>query len=298
MRAGSSRTRTVLRGLFALAGLASLVAAFLATWDRSEGLPLASWPRLILAGTIVVVGLGLATRSWAALLDVSPRARFARGFLLSQLGKYVPGGVWQALGQVEYARGYVSGHHATVAFAAFMFTQAATGATVGVAAALLSSEVTAWIRLAVLPAPLLLITLDRRWMVRIVRWYVRWRGVETDADQLVPGQDHILRSAAWSVLVHLVMGVGFALTLPDVGGATFAAAVPAYALAWTVGFLALPFPAGLGVREGALALLLPPLALPTLIAGSVVYRLIVMIGEVVAIGLAHLLREDEEKAEA
>jgi uncharacterized membrane protein YbhN (UPF0104 family) len=60
--------------------------------------------------------------------------------------------------------------------------------------------------------------------------------------------------------------------------------VPAFAVAWTTGFLAVPFPSGIGIREGVLiAATGSPSGAASVIAASIVHRLVTMVGEIVMI---------------
>jgi len=68
--------------------------------------------------------------------------------------------------------------------------------------------------------------------------------------------------------------LGFALLLHGLApGTSIPYAASAFSLAWALGFAALPFPSGLGVREAALAFLLPG-ATAQVIAASIALRLV------------------------
>lgn len=284
------RLGLVARVTFGLAGLSFLAVAFWQTWDRSTDVVLPAWWRLVAAVLLVTAAMALAYRAWAALLPRAVRSRpLAAGFFVAQLGKYVPGAVWQAVGQVGYAtRAEVSVARAATAFVVFSLTQATAGAVVGAAVAAAVPGLTWWLRAAAIAALALALALDRRWMVALIGLYRRWRpapeGREPVQD-LVPAQGAIIRSCGWSVGVMLAMGAAFVVLLGGLGTAVpVTAAVPAYALAWTVGFLAVPFPSGLGVREAVLIALLGALtgAAP-LIAASVYFRLAQMLAELLLI---------------
>jgi uncharacterized membrane protein YbhN (UPF0104 family) len=59
-----------------------------------------------------------------------------------------------------------------------------------------------------------------------------------------------------------------------------AASVPGFALAWTAGFLALPFPAGVGIREVVLIAVLGRAGgTAPLIGASVAHRLLSIVAE-------------------
>lgn len=281
----------LLKILFGTAGLAFLVVAFLESWDRSQGLPVVAWPRLLLAVVAVLVSLQAGLRAWAALLDL-PAAGLATGFFTSQLGKYVPGGVWQAVGQVGYATSdLVTVRRASVGFVTFAVTQAVSGACVGALLALAPGPVPGWVRLVAASGALSVIVLRRGWLVHAVGWAARLRGTEdVVSDELVPRQGAIVRATGWGAVSMLGIGAGFAAVLPaDVAGVGWVAVALAFVTAWTVGFLALPVPAGVGVREAVLLVTLGGLAdTSVLVAASVALRLVAMGTEALAIGASRV----------
>jgi glycosyltransferase 2 family protein len=283
------RTR-ILKGVFGAAGVAFLVVAFLQSWDRSQGLPVVAWPRLALAAAMVFASLHAGLRGWAALLGV-PARFLAAGFFTSQLGKYVPGAVWQAVGQVGYATNdAVTVHRATVGFVAFAVTQATSGAVVGSFLMVAPGGIPGWVRLSSAAGFLALPVLHRGWLVRVVAWVARLRGATVEADDLVPGQRAIGRAAGWGAVSLVAMAIGFAAALPTaVTTSGWVTVVLGFVLAWTVGFLAVPVPAGVGVREAVLLASLGHLAgTSTIVAASVTLRLIAMGAEATAIGFSRL----------
>lgn len=282
--------RVAARAIFALAGIIFLVWAFLATWERSEGLPLAPWPRLVASLLFATLALGAAVRAWAVLLGVRVTRQLAWGFFLSQLGKYVPGGVWQAAGQIGYASQVVSPSRATGAFTVFALVQASAGAALGSALVAAPGALESWFRILPAIGPVLLLLLHRSWMVKAVGFVARLRKLPDIApEEVVPSNRAIWASTAWSGVAHVLFGIGFVLVLPaSLSTATVPAAVFAFPLAWTVGFLALPFPAGVGIREAVLIGILPQQA-AVVIAASVTYRLVLMASETVMIGTARLV---------
>ncbi|HVM14261.1 MAG TPA: lysylphosphatidylglycerol synthase domain-containing protein [Egibacteraceae bacterium] len=313
------RLGTAARVLFGLAGAAFLIVAFWQTWDRSTDVVVPAWWRLVVALALIALAMSLAYRAWAQLFERPVRSRsLAAGFYISQLGKYVPGAVWQAVGQVGYARrAEVSLPRAATAFAVFAFTQAAAGALVGAGVALFVPGLAWWLRFGAVAAAALVILLDRRWMVWAIGVYRRVRPADADGDaddaatsgedkrtgqndrrepvsnhgrepveSLVPSQRAILGACAWSVGVMLAMGLAFVVLLGGLGttAPSLPAAVSGYTLAWTMGFVAVPFPSGLGVREAVLiAVLGPTTGAAPLIAASVYFRLAQMLAEVLLI---------------
>lgn len=273
-----------LRVLFGVAGLVFLGIAFQQTWVRSQQHVIPSAWHIAGAGALILSGLFCASRSWAVLFGGMASVReLARGFFTSQLGKYVPGGIWQAMGQVGLAsRAGVRVSEASAAFLVQAVTQVAAGATVGASLVALGTHLSWGARLLSLLVLLLLPPLHRAWMVRAVRFFQRIMRRDPSED-IVPSQDRILRSYGWSVLTVVASGSAFALLASSVHASSPPiAAVPAFALAWTVGFLAVPFPSGLGIREAVLiGTLGSAFGTAPVIAASVVHRLVTMVGELV-----------------
>ncbi len=107
----------------------------------------------------------------------------------------------------------------------------------------------------------------------------------SQADALVPTQGAMFSSYGWTLCSVAANSVAFALLLSSLaGGGLIPTSSAAFGLAWTIGFLAVPFPSGIGVREAVLMLTIG-FAVPRsqVIAASISQRLLVMVGEVLAI---------------
>lgn len=274
----------VVRVVFGLAGVAFLAVAFSEAWDRAEVDVLPSAGRLAVAGLLVVGGLACAVRGWAALFQV-PAGVLAPGFYTAQLGKYIPGGVWQAAGQVGYAsRSGVAMKAATVAFPLHALTQVAAGGLFGVVYAVTGSGGLRWLGLLGIG---LIALLHRGWMVRVLGLAGRLFKRDIDAD-VIPEGRALVRSSLWSVGTLAAGGSAFALIVPT-SDISFVATAAAWAVAWTAGFLVLIVPAGVGPREAVLAAtVVGSGGVAPVIAASVVHRLVIMVGEVVMIGASGL----------
>lgn len=285
MSEARQRWGKVLRILFGVLGVAFMVLAFRHTWDQSQTHAFPRWWYIAVAEVLVIVGLAGASRGWIALFDGrgSDRA-LAQAFYTSQLGKYVPGAIWQAVGQVGLSRSAdVSLAQATTAFPVHALTQVAAGGTVGAALAIVGLHLPGWIRLLAALGLVLVLPLRRVWMVRVLDAIARRFKKASSED--IPSQGAILRSYAWGIWTLVWSGAAFALLAHSLDAADPAiAAVPAFAAAWTVGFLAVPFPSGIGVREAVLiATVASPSGAGPVIVASVVHRLVTMLGELVMI---------------
>jgi len=283
-----ARLGLALRIAFGVLGIAFMVIAFRETWNRSQEHAFPRWTAVVAAEVLVLAGLAGASRGWVALFDGrgSDRA-LAQAFYTSQLGKYVPGAIWQAVGQVGLSRSAdVSLAQATTAFPVHALTQVAAGGTVGALLALLGVHLSVGVRLLAALGLLLVIPLRRAWMVWVLG--VISRRLKRGSPEDVPSQGAILRAYGWGVWTLVWSGAGFAVLAGSLHAADpVVAAVPAFAAAWTVGFLAVPFPSGIGVRE---AVLIATVASPTgagpVIVASLVHRLVTMLGELVMIAFA------------
>lgn|GEM_PF-217532 len=272
------------RVVLALAGLAFLVIALIDTWSRSAQL-LRSPFRLAAAFVLIVVALTLWANAWSVLVrNASGPQALRHGFYLSQLGKYVPGGIWQAAGLVSLARDAGSDlASASTGFVVLAVAQVAGAATVGGLGAIAAPDLSPVIRIAMIAGLALAALVHRRWMVMALGLVARV--VKRIDSSLVPPQRAILRSYAWSVAATAVAATSFVvIAAPSTVGVGVAAGA-AFATAWWIGFVAVPFPSGIGVREAVLLGILHPVIGPGAVLGAAVgQRLVSIAAELALIG--------------
>jgi hypothetical protein len=278
----SSRT---VRTLGLLLGAAGLALAVWTTADDLEGTNLPDLPALATAGVAAVVSLLAAGRSWARLVDAgTAKAEVLGALYLSQLSKYLPaGGVVQAAGQVTMS----SQPSIPLARAATAFPIAAL--EVVVAGALLSlgllgnDELPPWLRAACAVAPASALLLHPRALRVALTLARRVSGRVGDGSHLPDGRA-VLVSSTWALLNMAATTTAFVVladsVVPDVPLAT---TWSAYAAAWVVGFLVIPVPSGLGVREAVLVLAVPQIEAGALVAASVGQRLVTLVTEVAVV---------------
>lgn len=268
------------RAGFGLLALGFLGVAFWKTWDPSRPPALPPWPMTLSAFAVVVAGMAAAGRSWATLFEgAGSTRRLAHGLYVALFGKHIPGGIWQVIGQIGLAVGPgVSAAKAATAFPVMVLVQLVGGLSAGALLGLFGTGVTGWLRVLAVGGLAALPLLRREWMAAAADRIRRWRKIE-GPDHL-PSQAAILRCYGWTVATFLLSGLGFALLLPAPGDVGLAAVIGAFGLAWVVGFLAVPFPSGIGVREGVLVALLGSVAAPV-IAASLLHRLVTMGAEAV-----------------
>jgi glycosyltransferase 2 family protein len=253
------------------------------------------WTPVIMAGLCAMAGSGCMVLAWRELLadlgSALPKRAATRIISVSQLGKYLPGGVWAFAAQVELAGDYeVPRRRCATALVTSMAVTLGLGlALAGVALALTSSAAAEhyWWVLAV--APLLLAGLYPPvlgWLID--KFLALGRRPPLAARPTFPG---LARAAAWTAAGWLLWGTQAWLLLRSVTGhglGTLLLSVGAYALAWSAGTMLVIFPGGIGPRELALVAALAPVAAHgEALAIAVASRLIMTVSDLAwaAIGL-------------
>jgi uncharacterized membrane protein YbhN (UPF0104 family) len=202
---------------------------------------------LLWRGTLVVLGSSL------------PRRPAARLFFLTQLGKYLPGAVWPVLAQMRMGRDLgVPRQRMGLAFLLTLGLSTLVGILVGVAAlpALLHAEGRV-VLLGLLAVPLLLALLVPRVLNALLEralQLLRRPGLEAP----LSGRD-MARGVGWAIAFWVVYG-GHVWVLAVGLGAdpwkTLPVAIGGFAIAFSLGPLLVVLPAGAGVREAVMVLLL------------------------------------------
>ncbi|WP_277209370.1 class I SAM-dependent methyltransferase [Isoptericola croceus] len=296
---GVVRSPWVRWGFLVLAlGLAvyAVVAVRADLLDAARALSAARLAAALVASLLFVVA---TLMSWRAVLaDLGSRldARSAVAvFGISQLGKYLPGGVWNIVAAAEVGADHgVPRRRTMTATAVATGVGVVSGAVVGAAALpfLAADALGPWAwTLWVLPAVvvLLLPPVLNRLLAAALRFARRaplehplsWRGLAA--------------AAAWAVLGWMCVGAQVWLLATGLGMATgvrtLALAVGGYALAWMVGFLLVVVPAGAGARElvllGVLAGTLPHAELLLVVLVS---RVLVTLADLALAGAGALVR--------
>jgi uncharacterized membrane protein YbhN (UPF0104 family) len=223
----------------------------------SLGYLLAAWAVIALYYLLFAGGLLLVIRA----LGYRPRYRdiFKLSFA-ANLGKYLPGGVWQAAGKVAMARqAGVDRHAALVATIVEPAVSVAGGLLLFLTTTLLGAPFPAgvpkWPLYALLVG--LFVALQPQFFARVVALGMKLLKIEGEPPHLKFRQ--IVALVLYYAAVWVVAGAGFWLftrsLTPDPGAGVFAYA-GYYAGAAVGGLLVLFVPAGLGVREGFLVTLM------------------------------------------
>jgi uncharacterized membrane protein YbhN (UPF0104 family) len=264
LRPAGNRKRAVIAALFLTAVLAGTAVAvfeerrtFTAAISRMGPLPVAT----SLAFGLLAVGSGLPV--WHEVLGglgaPIPWPDSARVLFVSQLGKYLPGSVWPLLMQMEAGR--ARGFSRRTMIAANLIT-IALSCCVGIAIACLllpfyDSAALAKYWWALLALPFFLALLHPRALPGLLDRIFAIFGRPPLGERLDPRAE--LRACGWSLGGWFAYGAQLSVLAWAVGASgasTFLLCTGAAALAIPAGVLFLPAPAGAGVREVVLALVL------------------------------------------
>jgi hypothetical protein len=280
----SRRLQTVIL----LAGLVGIAFAVSRTVDTAQDQVLPSAPAWMVAGVLTLVAIVASARAWVALfsdlLDARASRAAVRGtFYLAQLTKYLPvGGFAQAASQLGLAPTVgIPLKRAAVAFpvSAVCAVVACTTLASGLA---LDTGLADWIRILALCGLLTPILLRRTLMAPVLDLARRFIRRIPGSDQL-PTQRDIIVFYAWALVTIASLCGGYAILLGSLHtGANPGTVFCAFAFSWAVGFVALPIPAGVGVREAVLVGLLPGVGTAQLLAASLALRLLTIGTEVLA----------------
>lgn len=253
----------IFRGAFVGASLAFVGVALVRAWDDlSAALRQGPWWLVMLA-----VGLALATMLWTAgvwlivlraLGGWLPRGRGFGIFFVGESAKYLPGALWSVVGRGELAARH--GVDRGPAYASVLLSMglnyviAAAAACVAlvplvVATSSAANLSTFWV---VLVLPVGIALLHPRVVGPVLD--VARRVVRRDLGfHPLPWLD-MIRLSSWYLPVWFLAGLTSVAAVELVGGdAPVVRTIFAACLAWLVGFLVVPVPSGLGVREGVFA---------------------------------------------
>lgn len=263
-----SRLLSLLRSIavrisFLAIALAMAIWAVVTQWDdiTTAVAGMSTW---LLAGSLLasICYVVLTMLAWRVLLaDMGtylPLSAAARIFFVSQLGKYLPGGVWNILAAAELGADHQIPRRRSVSvMAVSVIISIVTGLALTTGTMPFAPQEVAqqyWWTFLLLPVFLIVLlppVLNRLLLVALrltgrppLEVPISWRGMFLAAGWTL---------ASWAVAGLQVWLLAIGLGMP-MSPATFLLAVGGYAMAWTIGFLVIFVPAGAGVREAVLAL--------------------------------------------
>lgn len=256
---------TPVRVGFLLIALAAAVYAVVTQWDSIVDATSGMSPWLLLGSLVAsVVYVLLTMMAWRVLLaDMGTRLPLGPSFsvfFVSQLGKYLPGGVWNILAAAEMGADHKIPRRRSISV---MLVTVVVSIVTGLALAVVTlafapdsvADTYGW---TVIALPVFLIMLAPPVLNRLLTAALRLTGRPALERPVTWGG--LALCVVWTLLAWVVAGLQVWLLAIGLGmhpdSTTLALCVGGYALAWTIGFLVVFVPAGAGVREAALGLVL------------------------------------------
>ncbi|MGH2747326.1 MAG: hypothetical protein ACRDKB_05325 [Actinomycetota bacterium] len=295
--------RRLLQTTILLAGLLGLAVAVARAVDDTHDQVMPSPGALAVAAVFGLIAILTSGRAWVVLFaDVlesgAERLQLEGAYYVSQLTKYLPGGgVVQAASQVGLAASLgVPLGRVALAFPVSAVGSVAAGTTLG-AGLVLSGVLPGWARALALLGLAAPVFLHRRLMTGVLRLARRAVG-RIPAPNRLPSQRSILVYYGWAIASISASAAAYTVLLRSLTGEANPAVVfSASALSWAVGFLVVPIPSGIGIREAVLIAMIPGVGTVSLLAASLAQRLLAIGADVAAVVTNRLLRRLQKPAE-
>lgn len=285
------------RVLFVMLAVALAVRTITVEWSRiSTALDELSPLAVALSLGAILLGMSGALAAWRTLLaglgTPLPWGVAGRVLFVAQLGKYVPGGVWPMVAQMELGRDHGVPRRST--------------GTVFVLLTWLNLVSALAVACVILPFADLGLPEEVRWSgllapVFLAGFHPRVLTWATSAMLRLTGRPPLERAIdlgtsmtalAAMLLQWTMFGLHVLVLASDLGAGpaeVMAASVGGFALAWAVGPLLVIAPAGLGFREVTLVLVLAPtLGAPAAIVVAICSRLLMTSADLLLAGSAVL----------
>lgn len=272
-------------------GAGFITVTLVRNWDQLRDGVEVSPGSMIGATAACGLGLTLLGVGWAMVHPEGSRAAsLTRRFLLAQPGKYVPGGIAMPVGQVVLSKGADESTGAAVA-RLVLHSGMMVAAGLVVAGGLVtgtSVRLLGWLSLALgLSVTVWLVVSDvsraTDSMGRALGRVLHRRLPKLPAIEIGPSRKLVAMLAVTAGISAIAMAFPILYRSSDEGVLAMAGA---FALAWTVGFIAVPVPAGAGIREAVLLLALTGATPGQAIAVALLHRLAMLVAEVIGFSLA------------
>ncbi|WP_291378097.1 lysylphosphatidylglycerol synthase domain-containing protein [Demequina sp.] len=280
-----------LRITFGVAAIGLAVWAIASDWERVS----AAYLAMPTSSSVIALGLSFAyvlasLQSWRLVARDLGMFFGIRDsgmvFLVGQMGKYIPGGVWNIVAGAELARDRgATRSRAFAALALSMLISIATGVILAsIALLFVPGDTPSWVRAFAIGLPVAAVALVPRFLTKLLDFAFRVTR-RTPLDAPVTGR-RIAGAAAWSGLSWTFAGLQLWILSVGLGmeatPSTVLLAVGGFAAAWLVGLAVVFVPAGLGAREAVLfPLLAAHLARPDIIVVIVLSRVLFTVADVV-----------------
>jgi hypothetical protein len=265
---------------------------------------------IVLAVVFVVIALIFSMLSWLVVWPAFqvrlPVLQGARVFFVSQIGKYLPGSVWPIAAQAQMAKEVGLSRSSSIVLSLIsMLVSIAVGLAMGsLIAPFINPHLLHdywWLALVGIALVCCLIPRVMRFGVRLALRLLRRPEAAFDYTGGVALRAALLQAANW-----LFAGLQLWVILIGLGLDPWTSLLPSIAampLAFCLGILLIPFPAGLGVREFVITLVLstvttPDIAVTAAIMSRIVYAFCDFALAGVGLLLARRLRATEVAVDA
>jgi glycosyltransferase 2 family protein len=287
-------THSRIKGAILVLGLAGMALAVIGLRNDLKGHALPSVSTLLFALALGIASLVAAARGWIALLEAAPpdRRAVSNAMYVSQLSKYLPGGgLFQATGQITLsAAAHRPAKRVAVAFVVSAISQAAAGCLMMTGLVTLDGA-PGWVRWLAPLGLLGLLGLSRPVLNTGIKLGRRITHHVPDIDHLPP-ERAVAFAFLWSVVNIGLFALSYAVILHSMEPDTpIIGAASAFALAWVVGFLVLPIPSGLGIREAVLYATLPGVPAAAVLGSSLAHRVATFGAEIILTALSQVRRK-------
>ena len=267
------RSRPLLRMILVLLAIAPLGYTIYREWpDFRTAFGEVEWTGYLVAQLLLALGMLLIVAvPWSTLRSLGSTLSMrvvGQMYFATQLLTYLPGGVWAFPGRVVVYQylgvGSAQSFISVFREIATLFLGAAVVGLVGSLHGLpISSSLGVALGIGIGVSVITILLTHFPWFWRILS-SIRLPGTSQFAEYEVIDRQHrrihwLPRTFVLSIAIWLLVGIPFRLlalaVVPGLDGLSWLGAAGIFALAWCAGFVVIFVPAGIGVREGALSLL-------------------------------------------
>ena len=256
-------TSAITKWVFLAIALAGLVYAIAKNWtELLSALHQLNWGIAIGSVVLAIAYVFFTLWSWKIVLeDLGSKLTWKAAtqlFGVSQIGKYIPGGVWNIVAAARIGKDHhIPVRRSVTAMTVSVLISLLTGAGIGVLTVLGTSvdiHVPIWLIVLMLVALVVLLTpqvLNR--LIRLAFRLMKRPAPETEMSLRGLGMATVMSVISWVIagLQIWILAIGFGMRL-NLSGVLMS--IGSYALAWVAGFVVVFVPAGTGVRETVLGL--------------------------------------------
>ena len=295
----------LIRWFFLAIALAALIRVIIKNWNPLvTALATLSWQIAAAGFLLAVVYIFFTLWPWRVILaDLGSPLDWSTAtqlFGISQVGKYIPDGVWNIVAATKIGRDHnIPARRSVTAMTVAVLSSLLTGTGIGVITIIGTSVAIQAPTWAILP---LLIALIALLMSPVLNRLIAFGfnlfekpAPERQISFKSLGLATLLAVIAWRIagIQIWLLAYGFGM---DLSISNMALSIGAYALAWVAGFLVVFVPAGTGVREGVLGLLFAgSLSSEGILAVVLVSRITMTFADLAFAGAGALLRMSNKR---